>query len=260
MQYKTGTASVTNGSAAVTGSGTLWSANVSAGDSFTIASTGVVYDVASVNSNTSITLSVAYAGPTASGSVYAIGTSFTVPDNFPEMSQGDIETATIFTRAMRKIQGKFSGVASGTTAEIGQAFDDHVALLDPHTQYTKAPALLDGLRRSVEAASGGKMSIFYTAKGQPSYFVRIPKYNCEDAAPGLELGTGVLEAFKFGAEYDAEIWVGAYEGAVLNGEGVSQPGIPAAYSINYDNARAACQACGPGFDLQTHWDWPYTSA
>jgi len=119
----------------------------------------------------------------------------------------------------------------------------------------QAPALIDGLRRSVEAASGGKMSVFYTAKNQPSYFVRIPKFNCEDAAPGGEIGTGVLESFKFGAEYDAEIWVGAYAGAVLNGEGVSQPGIPAGYSINYDNARAACQACGPGFDLQTHWDW-----
>ena len=137
MQYKTGTASTTNGSAIVTGSGTVWLASVTAGDSFTIAGTGVVYDVASVNSNTSITLSVAYAGATASGAVYAIGTSFTVPDNFPEMSQGDIETATIFTRAMRKIQGKFSGVASGTTAEIGQAFDDHVALVDPHSQYAE---------------------------------------------------------------------------------------------------------------------------
>ena len=120
-QYKTGTASVTNGSSAVTGSGTLWSANVSAGGSFTIASTGVVYDVASVNSNTSITLSVAYAGATASGAVYAIGTSFTVPDNFPEMSQGDIETATIFTRAMRKIQGRFNSDASDISGKADKA-------------------------------------------------------------------------------------------------------------------------------------------
>jgi hypothetical protein len=29
------------------------------------------------------------------------------------MSQGDIETATIFTRAMRKIQGKFSSILAG---------------------------------------------------------------------------------------------------------------------------------------------------
>ena len=79
----------------------------------------------------------------------------------------------------------------------------------------QAPALIDGLRRSVEAASGGKMSVFYTAKNQPSYFVRIPKFNCEDAAPGGEIGTGVLESFKFGDDYDAEIWVGAYTGAKL---------------------------------------------
>ena len=112
-QYSTGTASVTNGSATVTGSSTLWLANVSAGDSFTIASTGVMYDVASVDSDTQITLSAPYAGTTASGVVYAIGTGFTVPDSFPEMSQGDIETATIFTRAMRKIQGKFSSILAG---------------------------------------------------------------------------------------------------------------------------------------------------
>ena len=106
-QYSTGTASVTNGSATVTGSNTLWLANVTAGDSFTVAGDGVMYDVASVDSDTQVTLSVNYAGSTASGVVYAIGTGFTVPDSFPEMSQGDIETATIFTRGMRKIRGRF---------------------------------------------------------------------------------------------------------------------------------------------------------
>jgi hypothetical protein len=111
-QYSTGTATVTNGSATVTGTNTLWLANVTAGDSFTIASTGVMYNVASVDSDTQVTLSAPYAGVTASGVVYAIGTGFTVPDSFPEMSQGDIETATIFTRGMRKIQSKFSGLVS----------------------------------------------------------------------------------------------------------------------------------------------------
>ena len=112
-QYLAGTATVTNGSATVTGTNTLWSAYVTAGDSFTVAGDGVMYDVASVDSDTQVTLSVAYAGVTASGVVYAIGTGFTVPDSFPEMSQGDIETATIFTRAMRKIQGKFSSILTG---------------------------------------------------------------------------------------------------------------------------------------------------
>jgi hypothetical protein len=129
-QYSTGTASVTNGSPTVTGTNTLWLANVTAGDSFTIASTGVMYDVASVDSDTQVTLSVNYAGVTAAGAVYAIGTGFTVPDSFPEMSQGDIETATIFTRAMRTIQGKFSALVSDISgkAEIaGQTFTGDIA-------------------------------------------------------------------------------------------------------------------------------------
>jgi hypothetical protein len=53
-----------------------------------------------------------------------------VPDSFPEMSQGDIETATIFTRAMRKIQGKFSGIVSdisGKAAIAGQTFTGDIA-------------------------------------------------------------------------------------------------------------------------------------
>ena len=114
-QYSTGTATVTNNSPTVTGTNTLWLANVTSGDSFTIAGDGVMYYVASVDSDTQITLSVAYAGTTASGVVYAIGTGFTVPDSFPEMSQGDIETATIFTRGMRKIQSKFIGIAIDKT-------------------------------------------------------------------------------------------------------------------------------------------------
>jgi hypothetical protein len=53
-----------------------------------------------------------------------------VPDSFPEMSQGDIETATIFTRAMRKIQGKFTGLVSdisGKAAIAGQTFTGDIA-------------------------------------------------------------------------------------------------------------------------------------
>ena len=133
-QYLAGTASVTNGSATVTGSGTLWSANVSAADSFTIAGDGVMYDVASVDSDTQVTLSAPYAGTTASGVVYAIGTGFTVPDSFPEMSQGDIETATIFTRAMRTIQSKFSGIVSDISGKA-----------DKDTTYTKEESPVDNI-------------------------------------------------------------------------------------------------------------------
>ncbi|EDM47747.1 hypothetical protein [Marinobacter algicola] len=109
-QYKTGAVSVTNGSQVVTGTGTLWLSNVSPGDGFTVAGTGVPYTVGSVDSDTQITLNANYAGPSGSGLAYAIWRDFTAQNNLPEMSQGDIETATTFTRAMRLIDGSLADI------------------------------------------------------------------------------------------------------------------------------------------------------
>ena len=50
--------------------------------------------------------------------------------------------------------------------------------------------IVDQLRRSVEAATGGRQTVLYTAKGQPSHMYVFPRFNCEDIAPGGELGTG----------------------------------------------------------------------
>lgn len=73
----TGTIACTNGSTAVTGTGTAWSLTVAAGDFLFVA--GAAYPIASVNSDTSITLAYAFAGSTASGLSYCIanvGTAF----------------------------------------------------------------------------------------------------------------------------------------------------------------------------------------
>ena len=116
-QYRTGTASAVQDSAVVSGVGTAWLANVSAGDSFVMAGSGLVYDIASVDSDTQLTLTVPYKGADRSGA-YAIQRDFTA-DGIPEMASGDIETAAIFTRAMRKIQSRFNllvGVAGNGAA------------------------------------------------------------------------------------------------------------------------------------------------
>ena len=102
-QYKTGTVSVTNGSATVTGSGTSWSGEIAAGDLFTIVGDNAWYEVASVGSNTSITLSANYAGTTGSGKSYAISRDFTTRLALPYPQKGDIETASIIKRAFEQI-------------------------------------------------------------------------------------------------------------------------------------------------------------
>lgn len=69
--YSTGTVSIANGATALTGSGTAWSTNgVQAGDVFE--ANGLTIEIASVASNTSITLARAWPGTTLSGNNYSI--------------------------------------------------------------------------------------------------------------------------------------------------------------------------------------------
>lgn len=76
--YSTGTVTVTNGSAVVTGSGTSWSANVDAGMLFLVGAARL-YVVASVDSNTQITLADAYEGTTGAGTSYSLNTVIAAP-------------------------------------------------------------------------------------------------------------------------------------------------------------------------------------
>lgn len=114
--------------------------------------------------------------------------------------------------------------------------------------------LFDPLRKSVEDASGGRQTVIYTAKDQPSYMYVLPRFNMEDI-PGWTAGTGTHPAFIANGVVQSEIFIGVYQGAEVNGEAVSQPGLYPRVSINYDQARALCQANGAGHDLIGAWDW-----
>lgn len=69
--YKTGTATLTNGLATVTGSGTLWLTNTQGGDLFTIDGQHL-YIITAVASDTSLTLDRVYAEATATDQAYTI--------------------------------------------------------------------------------------------------------------------------------------------------------------------------------------------
>ena len=71
MWYRTGTCSVTNGSTAVTGSGTAWIANAGIGEAL-LAPDGKLYEIANIASDTSITLGSNYLGATQYAQAYVI--------------------------------------------------------------------------------------------------------------------------------------------------------------------------------------------
>lgn len=75
--YDEGTAAFVKGSTTVTGTNTFWiSAGIKAGDIF-IDPTGKIYEIASVDSSTQITLRKTYAGETGTGKSYSIIRTYT---------------------------------------------------------------------------------------------------------------------------------------------------------------------------------------
>ena len=109
-QYKTGTVSVTNGSATVTGSGTLWLANVSAGDRFKVKAINTTYEIASVDSDTQITLNVNWEGATLIQQNYQINIDRTTNYDFPKIIDEDEDWQYWWTLALRDIDTKLKDV------------------------------------------------------------------------------------------------------------------------------------------------------
>ena len=104
-RYADGQATVTNGSTTVTGSGTLWSSNVKAGDYFGVGSDidSITnwYRIQSVDSDTQLTLEEAYQEASQSGVSYVIRKVFTTESGdvwrviqFTDSIYGDIVIAT----------------------------------------------------------------------------------------------------------------------------------------------------------------------
>jgi len=111
----------------------------------------------------------------------------------------------------------------------------------------------DSLRASVEASSGGQMTVLYDDKGFPSYMVRIPAFNMQDINPIY--GTGVHPAFYVDGVLKSEIFIGAFQSKVYDGRACSLPGVDPTGSINFDTAKTYCTSKGAGWHLMTNWEW-----
>jgi len=116
-QYRDGDVTVTNGSATVTGSGTLWSTNLEAGDLFIRQGDNVTYTIASVDDDTTLQLTAPYAGVTGSGVSYVGHRDFT-PEGFPLMQDGDVETVVIYNYAVTLMSGYGSAATEGNAGVV----------------------------------------------------------------------------------------------------------------------------------------------
>lgn len=125
--------------------------------------------------------------------------------------------------------------------------------LSPDSQTAPMVFIKDAYRQQVEAASGGRQTVLYTAKGQPSIMSIIPAFNLEDIDPGL--GTGVHPAFIVGGVQKSELFIGTHIGSVSENELISQPGVEPAHSRNHDQFVTLARACGAGWHVMTNAEW-----
>ena len=198
-----------------------------------------------------------YATIVAGRDAVKTGEYFTVPS-------AGIVYATLYRKTGAGTQEKiaefpsreaFDAVASESQSASQKA---QQAKNDVDTIKQKSPTILikDQLRSAVEAQSGGRNTVVYTAKGEPCYMYVLPRYNLEDL-PGWNSadGTGAHPAFIRNGVVKGEILIGLYQAAQVGTEAVSQPYMTPKTSINYDNARALCKAAGSNFDMMGNWDW-----
>ncbi|MDK2751210.1 MAG: hypothetical protein KYX60_11205 [Halomonas meridiana] len=117
------------------------------------------------------------------------------------------------------------------------------------------------LRASVEAATGGKVTVLYTEKGQASYMYKVPRFNRQDIDSGL--GNGTHPMFIMDGVEKNHRYIGVFPGTVRDGELLSLPGVDPEASRNFDSFLSVARANGPGWGLATnvdytglsHWCW-----
>jgi len=101
-QYTAGTVTTTITSNIVTGSGTLWLANVDVGDTIRIDTDAVYFTIASVDSNTQITLTANYTATKADAD-YDITRDFSPNRDYPLPTQGTARFGDFMAEVVRQI-------------------------------------------------------------------------------------------------------------------------------------------------------------
>ena len=119
-QYKTGTVAVTNGSSVITGTSTAWlTSGIDASDFFIAAGDVVAYTIASIDSDTQITLTANYAGSTQSGITYTAHI-----ERFgalPIFSDNDADTPELMNEVVKFTVNQDSALGTASTKDTGTA-------------------------------------------------------------------------------------------------------------------------------------------
>ena len=95
--------------------------------------------------------------------------------------------------------------------------------------------------------------IIYDDKGMPSVMVRLPKKTYKELGLGSSMAVHPAWIVN-GSEVD-EIYISKFQNIIHGGRAYSLPGQDPANTIDFDTARAACEAKGAGWHIMTKMEW-----
>lgn len=111
----------------------------------------------------------------------------------------------------------------------------------------------DTYRQAVEAATGGRNTVMYDDKGNPSVMVFVPRFNLADVIDGAPASPH--PAFIVNGVVKDGIWISKYQNVIHDSRAYSLPGMNPTTTISIDTASAACKAKGAGWHLMTNAEW-----
>lgn len=185
--YTTGTISVTNGSATVTGSGTAFVANVQPGFGLQLNGGGLVYEVVAVVSDTQLTIAPAYVATSQSGQAYRIIPTRSFAGDL--VASVNALIASVNGYLTTALAGRF---ADGTDSEPGISFagDTNTGFRRPAAD--RIAAITNGVQRWLLTTTALQVNVPVTGTAVQSGAAdatagRLLKVGAEGAALGADV-------------------------------------------------------------------------
>ncbi len=162
------------------------------------------------------------------------------------------DIANYHLTAIEKVEQK----STSAIAKAEASFNSKVTEL---TQYS-----IEGHKKAIEDASGGKNTILVDVQGNPNIMVRVQRFNYEDANAAilakygidLQLGEGTPTMFMTNGVPRSEVLIAKYLASSGKNGGCSVVGgAQPRTSVNYDQAKALCTAKGAGWHMMSIHEW-----
>ncbi|ENO3962527.1 SUMF1/EgtB/PvdO family nonheme iron enzyme [Vibrio vulnificus] len=169
-----------------------------------------------------------------------------------EQVQVSKDIANYHLTAIEKVEQK----STSAIAKAEASFNSKVTEL---TQYS-----IEGHKKAIEDASGGKNTLLVDAQGNPNVMVRVQRFNYEDANAAilakygidLQLGEGTPTMFMTNGVPRGEVLIAKYLASSGKNGGCSVVGgAQPRTSVNYDQAKAMCAAKGAGWHMMSIHEW-----